>query len=103
MGYYTEFRLTIEKPDSHGIYSDSDAVIAANEYFKIKYFYDDHKWYDHIKDMKAFSRKHPKVVFRLYGKGENDDDMWVKYFSNGKMHEIKASIKFDRYDESKLK
>lgn len=60
------------------------------------------KWYSHEKDMAAFSKKHPDVVFELYGEGEGKDDTWYKYFKNGKMQFCPAIINYDKYDESKL-
>lgn len=43
------------------------------------------KWYEHTDEMKKFSRKHPDFVFALHGEGEETDDIWTKYFHNGKL------------------
>jgi hypothetical protein len=42
-------------------------------------------------------------VFELIGEGEEAGEMWKKYFKNGKLQTCKATITFDRYDESKLR
>ena len=61
------------------------------------------KWYDHEKDMKAFSKEHPEAVFKLAGIGEEQPDMWIKYFCNGRMQVCNAVITYDDYDYKKLK
>ena len=61
------------------------------------------KWYDHEEDMRAFSLKHPGVLFEMTGEGEENEDMWRKYFKDGKMQVCKARITFDDFDEKKMK
>jgi hypothetical protein len=60
-------------------------------------------WYEHEKDLKEFSKKYPSIVFELSGIGEEHDDIWNKYFKNGKMQSCIAHITFEKYDEDKLK
>jgi hypothetical protein len=60
------------------------------------------KWYGHEEDMKKLSLKFKDTVFCLRGEGEENKDMWYKYFKNGKMQECYAQITFEEYDESKL-
>ena len=59
-------------------------------------------WYNHEDDMRGLSEKFPDVVFCLHGQGEDNDDMWYKYFKNGKMQSCYAKITYDDYDKSKL-
>ena len=61
------------------------------------------KWYDHDKDMIAFSTLFPNLVFKLTGEGEESEDIWVKYYKNGKMQHCPAKITFDPYNENELK
>ena len=65
-------------------------------------FEESNRWYSYKKDMKEFSLKYPDVLFKLSGEGEDSEDIWIKYFKNGKMQECKAKITFDDFDESKL-
>lgn len=60
------------------------------------------KWYDHEKDMKQLSLQYPNSVFLLTGEGEENDDIWQKYFKNGKIQSCYAKITFDEFDEKKL-
>ncbi len=46
-------------------------------------------WYEHDKDMKALSLHFPDMVFKLEGAGEDRDDVWVKYYHNGKVAEYR--------------
>lgn len=66
-------------------------------------FGDSCKWYEHDDDMKALSKKYPKTIFVLEGKGEEPEDIWRAYYQNGKMQLCKASITFDDFDRDKLK
>lgn len=103
MGYYTQHNLSI----LGGHWDLLESIIESD----CEMFYglnsdgspsDSVKWYDHENDMKHISRLYPNLVFKLEGFGEDNDDIWVKYFKDGKMQECKAKITFDEYDESKL-
>ena len=53
------------------------------------------KWYDHESDMISVSKKFNGVIFVLFGDGDDSEDMWKKYFYNGKMQVANAKITFD--------
>jgi hypothetical protein len=61
------------------------------------------KWYEHDEDMRNFSKKYPNVLFLLEGKGEESEDVWRKYYQDGKCQECHAKLVFDEYDPAKLK
>jgi len=65
-------------------------------------FDDSCKWYKHESDMASFSKKYPESLFVLKGEGEESEDIWIKYFLNGKMQTAEAKITFEEFDESKL-
>ena len=101
MGYYTMFEFQTDKEEL--INKLREKYDCAN------YALDDYgepnnstKWYDHESDIKEFSKDYPNEVFKLIGNGESNDDMWIKYFKNGKVQICKAKITFDKYDENKL-
>ena len=64
---------------------------------------DNVKWYDHSKDMKEFSKAIPDVLFIVEGHGEEADDLWKKYYLNGKEQVAVARMTYDPFDFTKLK
>ncbi len=107
MGYYTNFNLTTIGN------SDIAEILAQipEEEFEDKFYAIDEcgdcnceaKWYEHETDIRELSLKFPEVVFVLSGEGEEKDDIWKKYFQNGKMQVCRAEILFPVYDEKLLK
>ncbi|AGO47444.1 hypothetical protein Phi19:3_gp040 [Cellulophaga phage phi19:3] len=99
MGYYTKFELDI--------YSGDDCITNYREVISEHVDYDPFdeptKWYEFEKEMKEVSKEHPKVVFEIYGKGEEYDDTWKAYFKDGKMQMCKAKIEYDDFNESLMK
>lgn len=45
---------------------------------------------------------HPTILLTLYGEGEESEDLWVKYFLNGKMQISVAKIIYAKFDEKEL-
>ena len=72
---------------------------------KLKYnpFQDTHSWYAHINDLCKITKQFPETAIALYGRGEDDDDLWVKYFLNGKFQTEEAKIIYAEFNKSKLK
>lgn len=60
------------------------------------------KWHEHEKDLRAFSKKYPKLIFELHGEGEESGDIWKEYYQDGKMQKCKAEIVYPDFDPSKL-
>lgn len=104
MGYITEFQLTVSSTNTD---SFSHNKIYSDIYEVSSYPFDyqgctEGKWYRHNEDMLTVSEMHTTLLFMLKGKGEGKEDMWVKYYKNGKVQECKAKIVYDDYDEHKL-
>ncbi len=59
------------------------------------------KWYEWKEDMIAFSKKFPKVCFKVHGEGEESGDIWDAYFLNGKYQTHKARVLIDECDPNK--
>ena len=107
MGYHTYYSLnvTIPKKVKRHNYIEllrNKCKIAQDAFDSNGEVEDNVEWYNHEKDLKEFSKKHSKVLFTLSGEGEENKDMWKKYFLNGKMQVAKAKITFDPFDKSKL-
>lgn len=104
MGYYTTYNLTVIDGDSILIAELREENESANYAISNNGEYQyTCKWYDHEKDLKAFSAKHPQAVFKLSGEGEESGDLWVKYFKEGKVQVSKAKITYDDYNPKWLK
>lgn len=63
---------------------------------------DEYTWYDHEDEMKKLSRQFPGTLFELHGEGEENDDIWNKYFKDGKMQKCYAKMVIPPYDEALL-
>lgn len=116
MSYYTYFDLELEP---HNETYDPYTELYMNKIEIIKTFkeasigadycldeegngQDRATWSDHEKDLKEFSKRHPKVLFTLSGYGEAQGDIWKKYFLNGAMQIAMAQIIIDSFDPAKL-
>lgn len=105
MGYYTRYTLSIENCDDveerilelrtlneNANYALTETGNSANEC----------KWYEHDDDLLWFSSQYPEEIYTLEGEGEEQPDLWKKYYKNGKMQKAVATIVYDSYDEAKL-
>ena len=107
MGYYTAFTLSIENKGNFDLKDlvkklKEDCEHAQSAFDDDGNDSDDIKWYEHVEDLCAFSLKHPEVVFKLHGEGEETGDLWDKYFQNGKYQLCLAEIIYPPFDPSKL-
>jgi len=99
MGYYTTFSLEIISGDDYKT-DYLERIGEISDYGNIEN--NSIKWYSHEEDMKILSKEYPEVVFALKGEGGESEDIWIKYFKNGKKQTAKAKITFEEYDETKL-
>jgi hypothetical protein len=99
MGYYTRHELTIVSGDDYKTDYEQEITETTNYQSLFEYSI---KWYDCEKDMKAYSKKHPKVLFCIDGEGEESADIWKAYFQNGKMFKTKAKLMFEEFSTEKL-
>jgi hypothetical protein len=96
MGYYTNFDIS---QNTEEVQQDIESVSGYGFYSGCV----DGKWYGWEKDCKEVSLKHPNILIRVEGDGEERGDQWKAYFLNGKSQVCKAVITFEGFDESKLK
>lgn len=122
MGYYTRYTLeTSGQPDDireiiEGVDVEGNPAtvykitprtcedVLCELEAKLGFSIDDYaiKWYNHEEDIREFSKEHPDVLFTLEGWGEEQGDIWRKYFKNGKYYQVKAEINYPEFDETKL-
>ena len=88
-----EVVVDYDNENSFGIFNN----YSFDTFYNTAYFesYDEHKWYEHDKDMIEISAMFPNVVFCLHGEGEEHDDLWNAYYSNGKSETCCARIVYD--------
>lgn len=104
MGYYTSYKISIK--DDAGKYIDTDDVkddiSSISGYHP---FVESCTWYNNERDMIKLSKlsRYKDVVFCLSGEGEDADDLWKKYFKNGKVQVCKGVISYPEYSADKLK
>lgn len=61
------------------------------------------KWYEHEDHMKRLSKAFPEFVFELNGEGEENGDIWTKWFCAGKMQGGKAQIVYPEFNPKGFK
>jgi hypothetical protein len=61
------------------------------------------KWYSHETDMRVISKAFPQFTFALSGCGEENSDIWIKWFNNGKVQGGRAEIKYPTFKQSDWK
>ena len=88
----------VEKMYETSVVTQNDVV----NFLTFNPFGDHDKWYEHTQDMCRVSMEYPNVLFTLTGNGEEPEDMWVKYFMNGKVQIEKAVITYGKFDPKKL-
>jgi len=104
MGYYTRYSLLIEEGDDNLIQEFREESEGADRAFDENGETEDEtKWYDHEKELKEFSKKHPTTLFCLHGDGEETGDSWDLYVKNGKCQRCKGVMEYPPYDEKELK
>lgn len=99
MGYETKYTITA----SEHIPNFDDVLMDYSGGYYFEDGYADCKWYKVTENMKQMSRDYPLILFTVKGRGEKSEDIWVKYFYEGKIQAAKANIIFEPFDESKLK
>lgn len=100
MGYRTIFKLEITDDETGEIMSmlmrtNPDACEALEHDYAVK-------WRGYDGDLEDFSKKFPISVFKLYGEGDDDYDVWIKFYKNGKSYKDRAIITYPPFDKSKL-
>ena len=97
MGYYTRFEIEIDR----GATQVMDTLIKTMDYGEFQQNSETEwssaeqwKWYGHEDNLKAVSKAHPLSLITVTGYGEEQGDIWRKYFLAGQMQTCKLEIKF---------
>lgn len=110
MGYYTYFNLSVENEKDFSkeeLLNASRALAEITNIVEPSYiredvinpFYwvseDSMKWYDFEKDMTRLGELFPKMIFVLYGEGEERDDTWRLFVKEKEVVFQMAHIYYD--------
>lgn len=105
MGYYRDYTLTVQNVTEKE-FEEIEELLGVGTRSALQSWgdfqlegYD--TWGDHENELLDISERYPDAIFTLYGEG-GSDDLWYKYFKNGKMQLAEARIEFDAFDERKL-
>lgn len=111
MGYYTYYNLDVMNSEKftpeqlinaskalakimdEESYADVDSLPVGNPFLWLSD--DSMKWYEHDDDMIKLSKEFPEMTFRLFGEGEDHEDMWVAYYRDGRASTCYAHIIYD--------
>lgn len=88
MGYRTYHTITCQTDGQEHDLTDPviEKLSEISGYGKIQFTgEDDAKWYNCVDDMIELSVAFPLTTFRVDGIGENANDIWVKWFYDGKL------------------
>ena len=102
MGYYTDYKLSVENGDPFDEVKEKVASVSGYAGWVLWELHDV-KWYDHEKHILEVSLLYPDKLIKLEGVGEEKGDMWCTYFLGGKLQNCKAEITFPDFDSNKLK
>lgn len=98
MGYRTSYNLTIFDKKTHEAIDDFEIIEKIEEFYGVN-LSEDNKWYDHVQDMTKFSKKYPKFYFYFANYGEDQCDIWVSLFHNGKQYNASLEPLFPTLNE----
>ena len=94
MGYYTKYK--IKAVDENGSFikkkkffndlklynGEASWEKDSNNAFSL-FDGEETKWYEHDDDLLLASEQHPTTTFILSGEGEDNGDVWAKFYKNG--------------------
>ena len=117
MSYYTRYELTIDPVYSVGL-TDVASSLATNvdgsppsdpshksktkDWEAILSGEELGKWHNHEYDLANATVHWKDVIFHLYGRGEDDQDVWTLYCMNGKTHKAHWQMNCEPLDRTKL-
>jgi hypothetical protein len=101
MGYYTYYTLEVEQEPSEELLEEELYGFSIESW--LNDIGDELKWYGHEADMIELSKRYPEYLFILTGTGEQNDDLWRKWFKDGKWYKWFLEYTIPDFEESKLK
>lgn len=102
MGYYTNYNIYLEdgpEEEFAKMLKDIDDILGCGDMSAFEAVYA--KWYSMGEDMDRLSRKYPDITVRIYGDGEESDDLWQTFWHNGR--QFSERVHFAGYNDIKDK
>lgn len=102
MGYYTSYSISVSDESKLNkvlklLHNISDGEVPSDSaYFNAK-------WYDFEEHVYAVSKQVPNILITIEGEGEDNGDLWIEYWMNGKVCGGQAQIIYPEYKPSSLK
>ena len=84
MGNETIYNLSMKSINGFDEHADE---ISKRSGYRHLFDNEPHKWYRHEEVMLSYSEQNPDIEFRLEGYGDENEDIWVKWFKGGKMQQ----------------
>lgn len=105
MGYYTDYEMVPNRYRCECRFETYQAIEAFIEATKAAEGWSDlfdvwrgegagFTWYNHRQDMVKLSAAFPKILFTLWGGGDETDDLWKEYYLNGECQVVQATITY---------
>ena len=107
----TDFKLFIEPTDKYEAVKEALDQTTISTYLQDLYFNEKQghwylsgvKWSDHEKDLMAFSKLFPRILFILQCVGAEYPDSWRLFIRDGKRYKIRPTIAWPSFDAAQLK
>ena len=91
MGYITSFSLSLIRGDKKEFNSMLCELAEEINNDDIKEGFISAKWYSFDEDIKKSSEKHPNLLVKILGRGEDIDDIWCAYAHHGAVEILSLS------------
>ncbi len=102
MGYNTTYKVYVVNDTPAKWTLDKDLARISDYVFDDGEAHDI-KWYEHDAEMKLLSKEHPDTIYEVRGNGEDESDVWVSFYKDGKSYKVNLAPVYPAFDEGLLR